>query len=326
MKALMTETRWKEPAGGHAALPRRSVMRAALEEPMTLKKLFAVTLSCVLVLFASASAEESRPKVVAAENFYSDIARQIGGGRFEVTSILNSPDQDPHLFETTPAIALQVSEAQIVILNGADYDQWVNKLLSASPRANRIAINVADLVGKNSGDNPHLWYDPAIMQALALALVKSMSEIDPAHAVEYTARQQAFQSSLAPLNQKIAHMRTTYGGAAITATEPVFGYMAAALGLSMRNERLQLAVMNDTEPSARDIAAFENDLKTQQVKALIFNKQAITNLTKRMLETAQRAKIQVVGVTETQPAGVNYQDWMLMQLDELQKALADVSK
>jgi zinc/manganese transport system substrate-binding protein len=102
--------------------------------------------------------------------------------------------------------------------------------------------------------------------------------------------------------------------------------MAAALGLLMRNERLQLAVMNDTEPSARDIAAFENDLKTQRVKVLIFNKQAITNLTRRMLDIAQRAKIPIVGVTETQPAGVSYQDWMLMQLNELQKALADMSK
>jgi zinc/manganese transport system substrate-binding protein len=293
---------------------------------MILRKLFVVTLSCVLILITSASAEVSRPKVVAAENFYGDVARQIGGGWFEVSSILNSPDQDPHLFETTPAVALQLSEAQIVILNGAGYDQWVNKLLLASPRASRVAINVADLVGKKSGDNPHLWYDPGTMQALALALANTMSKVDPAHAADYAARQQAFESSLASLNQKIAQMRAKYGGVAITATEPVFGYMAAALGLSMRNERLQLAVMNDTEPSARDIAAFENDLKAQRVKALIFNKQAITNLTKRMLDTAQRAGIPVVGVTETQPAGINYQDWMLMQLEELQKALTGKSK
>jgi zinc/manganese transport system substrate-binding protein len=302
------------------------VVRAALEEPMTVRKLFVVTLGCVLILFASAPAEVSRPKVVAAQNFYGDVARQIGGVWFEVLSIMSSPDQDPHLFEVTPAVARQLSEAQIVILNGANYDQWVNKLLSASPRAGRVAINVADLVGKKSSDNPHLWYEPGTMQTLALALARTMSEIDPLRAADYVERQQAFESSLAPLNQKIAQIRTKYGGVAITATEPVFGYMAAALSLSMRNERFQLAVMNDTEPSARDIAAFENDLKTQRVKALIFNKQAITNLTKRMLDTAQRARIPVVGVTETEPAGVNYQDWMLMQLNELQKALADMSK
>jgi zinc/manganese transport system substrate-binding protein len=111
----------------------------------------------------------------------------------------------------------------------------------------------------------------------------------------------------------------------VTATEPVFGYMVSALGLKMRNERFQLAVMNDTEPSARDIAAFEGDLKERKVKVLLFNKQASTKLTQRMVELARISNIRVVGVTETQPAGMNYQDWMLMQLDELQKALADSS-
>jgi zinc/manganese transport system substrate-binding protein len=109
----------------------------------------------------------------------------------------------------------------------------------------------------------------------------------------------------------------------VTATEPVAGYMVSALGLIMRNERFQLAVMNDTEPSARDIAAFERDLNEHKVKVLLFNKQASTKLTERMLEVARRSNVRVVGVTETEPAGMNYQDWMLMQLDELQKALAD---
>src|SRR3977135_2861423 len=89
----------------------------SIEEPMISKKLFVVTLGCVLVLFASASAEVSRPKVVAAENFYGDGARQIRDRWFEVSSIMSSPNQDPHLFEVTPAIALQLSAAKIVILN-----------------------------------------------------------------------------------------------------------------------------------------------------------------------------------------------------------------
>ena len=89
----------------------------------------------------------------------------------------------------------------------------------------------------------------------------------------------------------------------------------------LQNERFQLAVMNATEPSARDIAAFENDLKKRNVMVLIYNKQAVTNLTKRMLEIARSAMVPVVGVTETEPDGVNYGGWMLMQLDELQLAL-----
>ena len=292
---------------------------------MNVRKMLLAALGWGLVLLSSASAHASRLNVVAAENFYGDVAAQIGGDLVDVSSIMSNPDQDPHLFETSPSVVRQVSAASIVVFNGANYDPWMEKLLSATPRPARVAINVAALTGKKDGDNPHLWYAPDNMQALARELARIMSDNDPAHAADYDARQQAFEASMAPIHQKIRQMRATFGGVDVTATEPVLGYLAAALGLSMRNERFQLAVMNDTEPSARDIAAFENDLKTRKVKALIFNKQAVTNLTRRMLDTAQRAKIPVVGVTETEPKGSRYQDWMLAQLDELEKALAGAS-
>ncbi|MGB9040926.1 MAG: zinc ABC transporter substrate-binding protein, partial [Pseudolabrys sp.] len=72
----------------------------------------------------SVLAAEGRVAVVAAENFYGDIVRQIGGDRVAVISIMNNPDQDPHLFETTPAVVRQLAGAQIVVLNGANYDPW----------------------------------------------------------------------------------------------------------------------------------------------------------------------------------------------------------
>ena len=119
----------------------------------------------------------------------------------------------------------------------------------------------------------------------------------------------------------MAQVRAKHPGEAITATEPVFGPMADALGLTMRNQRFQLAMMNDTEPSARDVAAFEDDLKNRKVKALLYNTQVSEKLTLRLLDIAKAAKVPVVGVTETQPANVSFQDWMLGQLDALDKAL-----
>jgi len=111
----------------------------------------------------------------------------------------------------------------------------------------------------------------------------------------------------------------------VTATEPVFGPMADALGLTMRNQRFQLAMMNDTEPSARDVASFENDLKQHKVKVLLYNSQVSEKLTLRLLDIAKLAKVPVVGVTETQPANMSFQDWILGQLDALDKALAGPS-
>lgn len=264
-------------------------------------------------------------KLVAAENFYGDIARQIGGDRVSVVSIMNNPDQDPHLFETSPSVVRQIADAQIVVFNGADYDPWMEKLLNASPRPDRTEIIAAELVHKKAGDNPHLWYDPPTMPAVAKALAATLSKSDPAHAAEYAARLKTFIASLKPVNEKIAQIRKKYAGAPVTASEPVFGYMAQALGLKMRNERFQLSIMNNTEPSAKDVATFEQDLKDHKVRVMYFNKQASDKAVQRLVDLAHKANIPVVGVTETAPANISYQDWMQTQLGETEKALAGPS-
>jgi len=208
--------------------------------------------------------------IVSAENFYGEVAQDIGGSQITVTSILSNPNQDPHLFEADPATARSVSRADIAVENGAGYDPWMSQLLQASPRAGRTVLTVADLVGRKPGDNPHLWYDPATMPTLARALAAELARRDAANAVLYRQRLDAFIASLAPLHARIAAMKAAYSGTAVTATEPVFGYMAAALGLDMRNTRFQIAIMNDTEPSASDMAAFERDLRSRAVKVLLY--------------------------------------------------------
>src|SRR4051794_34551130 len=249
-------------------------------------------------------------KIVAAENFYGDIAKQIGGPNVTVTSILNNPDQDPHLFEVSPSVGRDVSAARLVIYNGIDYDPWIVKLLGAARSANRKTIVVADLLAKKTGDNPHIWYDPRTMPALARALTDTLSSEDPAHKAEYEKRLAQFDESIKPIRAKIDELRGRLAGVPVTATEPVFGYMLQALGMTDRNQRFQLSVMNDTEPSASDIAAFENDLKMHRVKLLVYNSQATDPTAKRMRQIAGASGVPVVGVTETEPAGETYQSWM----------------
>jgi zinc/manganese transport system substrate-binding protein len=284
-------------------------------------------LAFVLALAASpaARAADGKIAVVAAENFYGDIARQIGGDRVEVVSIMNNPDQDPHLFETTPGIVRQIADARIVIYNGADYDPWMDKLLKAAPRPGRLTINVAAITARKTGDNPHLWYDLATIVAVARALDAGFAKADRAHGKDYGVRLAAFEASLKPIKDKIAAIRAKYAGAPVTATEPVFGLMTDALGLKMRNERFQLSIMNDTEPSARDVAAFEQDLKARKVRAMFYNKQASNKIVLHLVELARAAKVPVVGVTETAPPGLSFQDWMLGQLNDTDKALAGPS-
>ena len=290
-----------------------------------MRLLAALLFAMLAVLTAVAPAAEAKIAVVAAENFYGNVAEQIGGDRVSVVSILNNPDQDPHLFEVSPAVIRQVAAARVVVYNGVGYDPWIEQVLSATAKPDRVAIVAADLIHRESGDNPHLWYDPVAMPVVARSLASAFAAADPAHKDEYAARLSAFLATLAPLDAKIAAIRDKYAGAAVTATEPVFGAMAKALKLSMANERFQLAVMNDTEPSARDVAAFERDLKDRKVRVLFYNKQAVTKLVEHLIALARASKIPVVGITETAPAGLSYQDWMQNELDETDRALAGLS-
>jgi zinc/manganese transport system substrate-binding protein len=285
-----------------------------------MRRLLVVAASLVSLGMAAASAQTAN--VVAAENFYGDVASQVGGPYVTVTSILSNPDQDPHLFEASPSTARQIADARLVIFSGADYDPWMVKLLSASKGTGRTVIEVAKLVGKKSGDNPHIWYDPPTMPAVATAVAESLSKIDPAHRGAFAERAAAFAASLKPMNDKITALRAKYAGTPVTATEPVFGYMAEVLGFKMRNRPFQTAIMNDTEPSAAQIAAFDKDLKTRAVKVLLYNSQASGALTEKMQSTAKASGIPIVGVSETTPPGKTYQDWMMAQLDELERALA----
>jgi zinc/manganese transport system substrate-binding protein len=257
--------------------------------------------------------------VVAAENFYGDIAKAVGGSHVSVTSIMSNPDEDPHLFEASPSVARNLSAARLVVYNGVDYDPWA----ASSP--NRVAIVAGDIVGHKVGDNPHLWYDPATMPAVAAAVAAKLAAIDPANAADYQANLARLDADLKKVADKAAAIKAKFGGAAVTATEPVYGYMAAALGLQMRNESFQLSVMNDTEPSARDTAAMESDLKGRKVKVFFYNSQVTDPLTSRLLAIANKAGVPVVGVTETEPKGKSFSAWMLSELEATEKALSGPS-
>lgn len=279
--------------------------------------------AAAIAALSALPADAAEPvKIVAAENFYGDLATQIGGKHITVTSILSNPDQDPHLFESSPSTARDISGAQIVLYNGADYDTWMDKLLSASSQPDRTSIVVADLTGIKSGDNPHLWYNPKILPLVAKALEAELEKRDPPSAADYKKNLATFDASFADIVKQIDDVKAKYAGTQVTATEPVFGYMAEALGLKMLNLDFQMAAMNGTEPSPSQVAAFENSLKDGSAKILFYNSQVTDDTTTRLLKLAKDSKVPVVGVTETQPSGTTIQKWFAGQIKEVGDALA----
>jgi len=272
------------------------------------KILFTILLSSWTVFGLQAA-----PAIVAAENFYGGVAEQVAGPDATVTSILSNPNQDPHEFQSDAATAKAVADADIVIYSGLGYDDWMEKLLGVQGKPNRVVIRVADLIGAKDGDNPHIWYNPKTMPALVARLAEVLKKPDAVS---------EFAKTMQPLLEKIDALKPRTQGVKVTATEPVFGYMAEALGFQMLNYEYQLAVMNDTDPSFQETADFETSLKNGTAKVLFYNNQVSDPSTEQMQAIAKQNKVPVVGVSETQPTdAASYVDWMVSQLSALEAVL-----
>jgi zinc/manganese transport system substrate-binding protein len=288
-----------------------------------IKRAFSVgTLAALAALMGLPALAAGPLRVVAAENFYADLARQIGGSHVEVTSILANPDDDPHLFESSPSTARMLADADIVIYNGAGYDPWMDRLLSATDQSSRVVFVAAELTGYKSGSNPHLWYDPPTFPAMAKSLAAELSRHDPADASDFEANLTNFEADFSRVLAGVAAIKLAHRGVPVTATEPVFGYMADAMGLTMLNETFQVAMMNETEPSPSDVAAFEDSLREGAAKILFYNSQVTDDTTIRLLDLAKAGTVPIVGVTETMPAGETIQSWFGKQVASVQVALA----
>jgi zinc/manganese transport system substrate-binding protein len=284
-------------------------------------------LAFLFLLFCSlAAARADGLKIVAAENFYGSLAQQIAGPDETVTSILSNPNQDPHEFTTNASTAKAVADADIVIYNGAGYDDWMDKLLAADGKKGRVVICVAKLAKVQDGANPHLWYNPDNILLLGSTLAQALTERGVASDKKPVSN---LYESILKLKARIALIAINPGGLpkplSVTATEPVFGYMATALGFKMLNEPFQYKVMNDTEPSAAETAAFEKSLTSHEAKLLFYNSQVSDPATERLKAIAEKAGIPVIGVTETMPAQYKtYAEWMNAELDEVEAALKKI--
>lgn len=262
-------------------------------------------------------------KVVAGENFWGSIAAQLGGTHVNVTSIVSDPNVDPHEYETSTADARAFAQANYVILNGAGYDSWGQKLLDANPVTGRKVLNVADLLGKKPGDNPHFWYNPDYVSQVTDRITNDYQALDPHDAQYFTQQRTTFESALSQYHQLIASIKQTYSGTKVGATESIFVYLAGALGLDLISPAAFMnAVSQGNDPPAATVAQFQQQVTQKQIAMLVYNMQTVTAITTNMRRLATDNGIPAVGVSETVvPADASFQDWQVTQLLALQNAL-----
>ncbi|MHB8588527.1 MAG: metal ABC transporter solute-binding protein, Zn/Mn family [Candidatus Dormibacteraceae bacterium] len=263
-------------------------------------------------------------KVVAGQNFWGSIATQLGGSKASVQSVVSDPNADPHEYETNTNDARAFADADLVILNGAGYDDWGNKLLAANPSSHRTVLIAAALLGKKAGDNPHFWYDPDFVARIADQVTADYKSIDSTDSAYFDQQRAAFTASLEPYTQRIAEIKTKFSGVSIAATESVFVYMATALGLNLISPTAFMnAISEGNDPPAAAVIAFQDQITGKQARVLVYNVQTATAVTTNLRHLASLAQIPVVGVSETlQPESATFQDWQLSQLIALQNALS----
>ena len=262
---------------------------------------------------------------VGAENQYGDVIAQVGGRYVRVTSILSNPNTDPHTFEASPRVAQVISSAQLIVQNGLGYDDFMNKLESASPNSFRAVITAQSLLKlPDSTSNPHLWYNPTTMPAVADAVAGDLAQLQPAHAAYFAANAKAFNASLDPWLAAIVRFKTDFPNTPVATTEPVGDYLLQAAGTrNLTPFGLQADLMNGVDPAPQAIAFQEELFSAHKVKVLIYNQQVTDSLTQTFLSDAKKHGIAVVGVYETMPTpGFDYQTWMMAELNALSAAVA----
>jgi zinc/manganese transport system substrate-binding protein len=262
--------------------------------------------------------------VVAAENFWGSIARQLGGSHVAETSIITNPNADPHEYEPTATDARTIASAQLVIVNGIGYDPWAPKLVAANPVPSRRTLTVGTLLGLKDGDNPHQWYAAAHVHRMIAAITADYKRLDPADAGYFTRQQHWFETTaLAGYNRLVAQIRARYAGTPVGASESIVSPLAATLGLKMLTPYSFLkAISEGSEPTAQDKATIDAQIKNRQIKVYVYNSQNATPDVAAQVREAKAAHIPVTAVTETlAPANATFEQWQVSQLRRLEAAL-----
>jgi zinc/manganese transport system substrate-binding protein len=260
--------------------------------------------------------------VVVSVDQWGDIVSALGGECAKVTTVLASSSVDPHDFEPSPADAATFASAQHVVVNGADYDPWASKF-AATSAPNAPVVDAGVVTKSAAGSNPHLWYSPPAVDAVADAVTAELDKLAPEAKSYFADQRKAFTTSQAPYDKVISAIKAGASGKTYAATETVFDYMASAVGLVDKTPPgYQTASANETDPSPGDLDAFRRALADHQINVLIYNTQTEGSVPQQIRSAAEAAGVPVVEVTETVPPGTtSFEAWQVAQLNALAKAL-----
>lgn len=209
--------------------------------------------------------------VVATTSIVGDVVRHVGGGRVVVV-VLFPLGTDPHTFEPTPRDVVALVHADVVFINGADLEETLAPILESAelrPKVVNLSVGLALRKLDGEGDDPHVWFDPTYIIAWTHRVQQALTSLDPAGASEYAARADAYAASLEDLDAWIEHqVEAIPPEQRVLVTDHwVLGYFAARYKFREAGAIVP-GFSTLAEPSARDLAALEDQLRTLRVPAV----------------------------------------------------------
>jgi zinc/manganese transport system substrate-binding protein len=299
---------------------------------VTLGRGAGVVLAVVVAVVAGCSSSRARTvsgapaktlTIVAGENFWGSLVSQLAGKAGSVTSIVTDPNTDPHDYESSSDDARAFATADYVVLNGAGYDPWADKLLSGNPNSKRKVLTIAPVLGKKAGDNPHFWYSPDAVTQVINQMEADLKALDPGDSSYFDTQRRALDAAMVPYRDRLAEIRARFRGTPVASTESIFVYLGQYLDLNIISPpEFMKAVAEGNDPSPASVAQIQSQISSKQAKVLLYNEQTSTAVTTNLKKLATNAEIPVVGVTETvQPADASFEQWFEAQLERLQNAL-----
>jgi zinc/manganese transport system substrate-binding protein len=260
--------------------------------------------------------------VVVSVGAWSDVVGRLGGDCATVTTIAGTLADVPG--DVVPADRDAFAAADLVVVNGARYDQWA---VDAAEQAGEdpAMVSAADVAGSTAGrPDPQLWYDPEVVPEVAATVARELARLSPDAAPYFDAQHTAWTAELQPYLAAVAGLREEVAGRTWAATSTAYAPTARAVGLGEATPRGFLRSLRAGDaPSSDDVDAFDAALRDGSVDVLIQDEDGEGAVHDRLREVADDADVPVVEVTEFPPEDAPFVEWQLAQLGALREALAE---